>query len=156
MNLFFSSDHMSHGSSSEQSPYSSEPDSSDSSHSESFEESSYSDVSLENDEMQEEQRADGSSDDCIIVSSDEESMQMEAPITPLAPLTPGAELDPGLPNWSGPFHVEEDTEDSHCQQATCQLDSVGAVQSRDCQEYPPALSLAGFPGCVLKILCCRN
>lgn len=148
MNLFSSSDHTSHGSSSEQSQYSSEPDSSDS---DSFEESSYSDLSLASGSMQEEQRADGSSDDCIIVSSDEEWMQMEAPITPLAPLTPGAELDPGLANWSGPFQVVEDTEDNHCQQDTCELDCVGALQ-----EYPPALSLARFPGCVLKMSCFRN
>lgn len=141
---------MSHGSCSEQSEYSSDPDSSESSHSESFEESSCSDLSLENEDMQEEQHVDESSDDCIIVSSDEESMQMETPMTPLAPLTPGAELDPCLPNWSGPFHVE-DTEDSPCQQDTCELDSGSALQSGDYQEYPHPLSLAGFPGCVLKI-----
>lgn len=111
---------MSHG------EYSSDPDSSDSSHSESFEESSCSDVSLENEDMQEEQHADDSSEDCIIVSSDEESMQMEAPV---APLTPGAELDLCLPNWSGPFHVE-DTEDHDCQQDTYELDSDGALHSR--------------------------
>lgn len=138
---------MSHGSSSDQSEYSSDPDSSDSSHSESFEESSYSDLSLENEDMREEQHGDESSDDCIIVSSDEESMQMETPMTPLAPLTPGAELDPCLPKWPGPFQVEA-TEDSHCPQDACDLDYVRARQSRDYLEYTHHLSLAGFPGCV--------
>lgn len=138
---------MSHGSSSDQSEYSSDPDSSDSSHSESFEESSYSDLSLENEDMREEQHGDESSDDCVIVSSDEESMQMETPMTPLAPLTPGAELDPSLPKWPGPFQAEA-TEDSHCPQDACELDCVRARQSRDYLEYPHRLSLARFPGCV--------
>lgn len=97
--------------------------------------------------MQEEQRRDGSSDDCILVLSDEESMQMETPATPVAPRTPGAELDPCLPNWAGPFHVE-DTEDGPCQRHTCQLQSGSALQSKDYQESPHRLLLAGSQGCV--------
>lgn len=106
--------------------------------------------------MQEEQHADESSEVSIIVSSDEESMQMEAPMTPLAPLTPGAELDLSLPSWSGPFNVE-DSEDSHCNslQDAGVLDSVGAFQTSESQEYPHPLSLGGFPGCMFKIVYCR-
>lgn len=150
--LFHPSDDMSHGSSSEQSEYSSDLDSSDSSHSESFEELSYSELSLENEDMQEEQRVDESSEECIIVSSDDESMQIETPMTPLAPLTPGAELDLYLQSWSGPFNAE-DTEDSHCnscQHDISELNSVIAFQSSDSQEYPRPLSPVGFPGCMLK------
>lgn len=104
--------------------------------------------------MQEEQRADDSSEDCIIVSSDDESMQIEAPATPLAPLTPGAELDLCLRNWSGPFDAE-DREDRHCdscQRDICEPDSVSAFQSSDPREYAHPLSLLGFPGCMLKIM----
>lgn len=139
---------MSHGSS--PSEFSSDLDSSDSSRSESSEESSYSELSLENEDMQEEQREDDSSDDCIIVSSDDESMQIEAPVTPLAPLTPGAELDLRLQNWSGPFDAEdpEDGRCDSCQHDICELDSVSAFQSSDSQEYAPSQSLVGFPGCM--------
>lgn len=139
MDLCSSSDHLSHGSSSEQSEYSSDPDCSDSSHSDSFEESSSSELSFENEDMQEERRDEDGSDDCIIVSSDEESMQMEAPKTPLAPLTPGAELDPCLATW---LHVE-DPKDS--------LRFGSQLQSRYYQEYLHPLSSAGFPGGVLYI-----
>lgn len=152
MCLFHPSDDMSHGSS--PSEFSSDLDSSDSSHSESSEESSYSELSLYNEDMQEEQRADDSSDDCIIVSSDDEPMQIEAPVTPLAPLTPGAELDLCLQNWSGPSDAE-DPKDGHfssCQHDICELDSVGAFQRSDSQEYAPPLSLVGFPGWMFKIL----
>eukprot|EP00066_Takifugu_rubripes_P024292 XP_011613558.1 PREDICTED: histone-lysine N-methyltransferase SETD1B-A-like [Takifugu rubripes] len=125
------SNDMSHGSS--PSEFSSDLDSSDSSHSESSEESSYSELSLENEDMQEEQRADDSSEDCIIVSSDDESMQIEAPMTPLAPLTPGAELDLCLENWSGPFDAEdpEDGRCNSCQHDICELDPVSIVVDSD-------------------------
>lgn len=150
MCLFQSSDDMSHGSS--PSEFSSDLDSSDSSQSESSEESSYSELSLEND-MQGEQCADDSGEDCIIVSSDDESMQIEAPMTPVAPLTPGAELDLCLQNWSGPFDAEdpEDGRCNSCQRNICELDSVSAFQSSDSQEYAPSQSLVGFPGCMFKI-----
>lgn len=145
---------MSHGSS--PSEFSSDLDSSDSSHSQSSEESSYSELSLEHD-MREEQRVDDSSDDCIIVSSDDESMQIEAPMTPLAPLTPGAELDLCLQSWAGPFDTE-DPEDGRCisrQRDICGPDSVSAFHSSDSQEYAPSQSLVAFPGCMFKILWCN-
>ncbi|XP_056889038.1 histone-lysine N-methyltransferase SETD1B-like [Takifugu flavidus] len=138
-------DDMSHGSS--PSEFSSDLDSSDSSHSESSEESSYSELSLENEDMQEEQRADDSSEDCIIVSSDDESMLIEAPMTPLAPLTPGAELDLCLENWSGPFDAEdpEDGRCNSCQHDICELDPVSGFQNSDSPEYAPSQPLVGFP-----------
>lgn len=158
MHLFLSSDDVSHDCSSDsQSESSSDLDSSESSHSESFEESSSSDLSVEPEDLQEEQHMSDSSEDCIIVSSDEELMQMETPMTPLAPQTPGAELDLCLQNWPGPFN-EEDAEDGHCtscHEDTFELDSV-AFQSSDFQEYPHPLSLVGFPGCMIKVLCCSD
>nr|XP_057925999.1 histone-lysine N-methyltransferase SETD1B-A-like isoform X2 [Doryrhamphus excisus] len=82
-------------SSSEESDCLSSLDSSDSFTSESYEDSSYTeDNDVEDDVMSSEV------DDCIVLSSDEESMELEPPVTPSAPLTPGAQLELILEDWS--------------------------------------------------------
>lgn len=83
--------------SSEDSEYLSESDSSDSSFEESEDFSDYD--SSSNQETEEEEETDGDADEvnreveCVVLSSDEEEMDLEPPATPSAPLTPGTELD---------------------------------------------------------------
>lgn len=128
-------------SSSEESEYSSDSDSSDSFASESFEESSRSDLSTEDEGMEEEGHEDDNSRECIILSSDEESMELERPITPIAPLTPGAELELCMQDWSGTFHRT-------CQQDACDLDIITELQTSKPQDRLRLLSPLGLPGCV--------
>ncbi|MED6244199.1 hypothetical protein ATANTOWER_030901 [Ataeniobius toweri] len=59
--------------------------------SESFDDSS-SDLSSRHEGMEEED-ADDRSEECIVISSDEDLMELELSVTPTAPLTPGAQLD---------------------------------------------------------------
>ncbi|XP_068559706.1 histone-lysine N-methyltransferase SETD1B-A-like [Cebidichthys violaceus] len=117
----------SESSSSEESEYSSDFDSSDS-FSESFEDSSCSDLSPEDEEMEEV---------CIVISSDEESMELEAPVTPSAPLTPGAQLELGLQDWSGPSHKEETEENQYtsCLQDACDSDVMMELQTSEPQNH---------------------
>ncbi|XP_041856432.1 histone-lysine N-methyltransferase SETD1B-A-like isoform X2 [Melanotaenia boesemani] len=117
-------------SSSDESEYLSDLDSSDSLSSDSFG-GSPSDLS-DRDEDNED-----NSEECIVISSDEDLEELEPPPTPSAPLTPGAQLDLDLQDWLDKHHKEE-TEDSHtsCQQA-CNLDTVMELQLREIQHLQP-------------------
>ncbi|KAM4745808.1 histone-lysine N-methyltransferase SETD1B-A-like [Anableps anableps] len=86
------SERLSESSASEESDYSS--DSSDSFPSESLDDSS-SDLSSRH----EEEDVDDRRGECIVISSDEESVELDLSVTPTAPLTPGAQLDLDLEDW---------------------------------------------------------
>ncbi|XP_035513613.1 histone-lysine N-methyltransferase SETD1B-A-like [Morone saxatilis] len=144
------SESFSESSSSEESEYSSDFDSSDSFSSESFEESSYSDLSPEDEDMEEDGEEDGEdngSGECIVISSDEESMELEPPVTPSAPLTPGAQLELDLQDWSAPFHREETEENQYTssQQDSCDLDPLMELQTSEPQNHLQLLSPIGIP-----------
>ncbi|XP_054466087.1 histone-lysine N-methyltransferase SETD1B-A-like [Anoplopoma fimbria] len=153
------SDTFSESSFSEESEFSSDFDSSDSfssdfdssdSFSESFEDSSYSDLSPDDEEMEEDN--DGS-DVCIVISSDEESMELEPPATPSAPLTPGAQLELGLQDWSDPFHKEETEENQHtsCHLDTCDLDVMMEFHTSKPQNHMRPPSPIGRPEAELDL-----
>lgn len=129
-------------SSSEESESSSDFDSSDSFSSESFEDSSYTDVGPEDEDMHEDTE-DIRSDECIVISSDEDSMEYDSPLTPSAPLTPGAQLHLVLQEWS-----EEETKQNQyrqLQQDNCDLDAIMDVQNIEHQDLEPP-SPIGIPG----------
>lgn len=94
--------------------------------SESFEDLS-SDISTENEDMEE----DNSSVECIVISSDEELVDLELSLSPPAPLTPGAQLDLDLNDWLGVCEKEQ-MEEKHpsCLQDTSDSDSVMELQPR--------------------------
>ncbi|XP_034546920.1 histone-lysine N-methyltransferase SETD1B-like isoform X2 [Notolabrus celidotus] len=139
-------------SSSEESDFSSDLDSSDSFTSESFEDSSYSDLSPDDVDIEEESREDRS-DDCIIISSDEESMELESPVTLTAPLTPGAQLDLDLQEWSTPSYMEETEENQYtsCQEDICDLDAIMELQTSEPQDHLQPLSPVGLPELPLNV-----
>nr|XP_046242795.1 histone-lysine N-methyltransferase SETD1B-like isoform X2 [Scatophagus argus] len=144
------SETVSESSYSEESDYSSDSCSSDSCASESFEDSSCSDLSPEDDDMEEEEEEDDDDDgsgECVVISSDEESMELECPVTPSAPLTPGARLELGLPDWPAPFHNEEPEENQYtsCQQDACDLDAIMELQTSEHQDHLRLLSPTGHP-----------
>lgn len=134
------------GSSSDESEYSSDFNSSDSFSSESFEDSSYSDEGPEDEDTQEDTEH-SRSDECIVISSDEESMEYEPPLTPSAPLTPGAQLELSLQDWSDRFHKDEtkENQDISCQQDICDLDTMMDVQNSEARDLQPP-SPIGMPG----------
>uniref|UniRef100_UPI0037E801B2 histone-lysine N-methyltransferase SETD1B-like n=1 Tax=Semicossyphus pulcher TaxID=241346 RepID=UPI0037E801B2 len=136
------SESFSESSSSEESDNSSQFDSSDSFSSESFEDSSCSDIGPDDEDM-EEDREDDRRVDCIVISSDEESMELEPPVTPSAPLTPGAQLELEMQDWSAPFHTEETEEN----QFNCcpVLDAMMELQTSECQDHLRPLSPIGLP-----------
>ncbi|XP_071340239.1 histone-lysine N-methyltransferase SETD1B-A-like [Trachinotus anak] len=125
----------SESSSSGESEYSSEFDSSDSFSSDSFEDSSYFNLSPESEDMEEDDKY-SRSDECIVILSDEESMELEPPLNSAAPLTPGAQLDLCLQDWADQY--------TSCQQDTCDLDVLMELQSREPQDLQPPSPL-GFP-----------
>lgn len=100
--------------------------------------------------MEEEEHEDDSSGECIILSSDEELMELEPPVTPSAPLTPGAQLELCMQEWSGPFHREDTGVNQYtsCQQDTCDLDTIMELQTSEPQDRLRLLSPIGLPGCV--------
>ncbi|XP_062418405.1 histone-lysine N-methyltransferase SETD1B-A-like [Pungitius pungitius] len=138
------SDAFSESSSSEDSEHSSEFDSSDS-FSESFEDSSDSDLSPEDEETEEEE-ADPSAV-CIVISSDEEPMELEPPVTPSAPFTPGAQLELGRQDWSDPDHNEETEEnlDRSYQRDPFDLDVLMDLQTSGPQDRLRTPSPTGCP-----------
>eukprot|EP00064_Thunnus_orientalis_P006597 superscaffoldBa00000694_g6615 len=143
------SETFSENSSSEGSDCSSDFDSSDSFSSESFEDSSYSDLSPEDEDM-EEGGEDDRSGECIVISSDEESMELEPPVTPSAPLTPGSQLELGLQDWSDPFSREEPEENQYTSQQG--LDIMMELQSSEPQDLQPP-SPIGLSGHISSMLC---
>lgn len=153
MFLFSIIETFSESSSSEESEYSSDFDSDDSFSSESFEDSSSSDLSPEDEDIEEDGEDDGSGE-CIVISSDEESMELEPPVTPSAPLTPGAQLELSLQDWSAEFHREETEENRYtsCQQDTCDLDAMMELQTSKPQDHLRPLSPIGLPGYMSSML----
>ncbi|KAM3611138.1 uncharacterized protein V6R79_013970 [Siganus canaliculatus] len=137
------SDASSESSSSEDSEYWSDSDSSDSGASESFEDSSCSDLGPDEEDMEE----DGGSRECIVISSDEESMELEPPATPSAPLTPGAQLDLVLQDWLAPFKGEETEENQFgpSQEDPCDVDGDMELQTSEAQEHLQLLSPVALP-----------
>lgn len=144
--LFLITETSSESSSSEESE--SDFDSSDSFSSESYEDSSCSDLSPE-DDMEEDDR----SGECVVISSDEESMELEPPVTPSAPLTPGAQLE--LQDWSDPFHREDPEENQYtsCQQDTCDYDVMMELQTSEPQDHLRPPSPIRLPGDLFSMLC---
>ncbi|KAK2837545.1 hypothetical protein Q5P01_014757 [Channa striata] len=122
-------------SSSEESEYSSDFNSSYSFFSESCEGSSRFNLCTDNEAI-EEDTDDSKSDDCIVISSDEESMEYERPLNLSAPLTPGAQLDLALQEWSDPFHnveTEENPYTSH-QRDICDIEAMMELQNGEPQD----------------------
>ncbi|KAM9858173.1 histone-lysine N-methyltransferase SETD1B-A-like [Aulostomus maculatus] len=136
------SETFSESSSSEESDSSSNFDSSDSFSSESFEDSSYSDLSSDDTDSTEEGVKDNRSGECVVISSDEESMEIELPVTPSAPLTPGAQLEMDLQDWSDPFNRGEPEESKSIGQLD--LDVPMELQLSDHRDLQPP-SPIGLP-----------
>ncbi|XP_074525821.1 histone-lysine N-methyltransferase SETD1B-A-like [Halichoeres trimaculatus] len=134
----------SESSSSEETDTSSDLDSSDS-----FEDSSYSELSPDDVHMEN----DSEEDDCIVISSDDESMELESPISPSAPLTPGAQLDLDLQEWTTFSHMEETEENQHtsCQEDFGDLDPLMELQTRERGDHLQPLSPVGFPAAELHL-----
>ncbi|XP_040010654.1 histone-lysine N-methyltransferase SETD1B-like [Xiphias gladius] len=131
-------------SSSGESEYSSDFDSSDLFSSESFEDLSDSNLSPEDGEMEEDDE-DNRSDQCIVITSDEESVELEPPLNSSGPLTPGAQLDLCKQAWSDPFQREErENQYTPCQQDTCDLGALMELQSSEPQDLQPPSPL-GLP-----------
>lgn len=98
----------------------------------------------------EEGNEDDRSGECIVISSDEESMELEPPVTPSAPLTPGSQLDLGLQDWSDPFSREEPEENQYTSQQG--LDVMMELQTSEPQDLQPP-SPIGLPG---QVFHCRR
>lgn len=109
--------------------------------SESSDESPLFDLSLENQSGEDEKQSGGQ--ECITISSDEESMELELPATPSAPLTPGAQLELCVQGWSG-------QEAGVNQQGTHELDNVIELHDVNMsQETLLLLTSSGLPGLCL-------
>ncbi|XP_029365719.1 histone-lysine N-methyltransferase SETD1B-like [Echeneis naucrates] len=134
-------------SSSGESECSSDFDSSDSFSSDSFEDSSYSNLSHEDEDMEEEEEDDEDtrSDKCVVISSDEESMEHEPPLIASAPLTPGAHLDLCIQDWSSPDQYTTG------QQDICDMDVLLRLQPREPQDLQPPSPLAEEPDLVVEM-----
>uniref|UniRef100_A0A8D3E4J0 RRM domain-containing protein n=1 Tax=Scophthalmus maximus TaxID=52904 RepID=A0A8D3E4J0_SCOMX len=136
-------DTFSESSTSGESEYTSDLDSSFSSGS--SDDSSYSDLSPEDKDMEEDDEDHGRYR-CIVISSDEEPMELEPSLDPAAPLTPGAQLDLCLPHWSDPFHGSEMEENPYasCQQDSRDFDTLLELQTSGPRELQPPSPL-GLP-----------
>ncbi|KAM3867666.1 histone-lysine N-methyltransferase SETD1B-A-like [Diretmus argenteus] len=121
---------------------------SDSSDFSSTEDSSYSDLilPLTSDHTEEENNGDRSVE-CIVISSDEELMELEPPVTPTAPLTPGAEMELALLDWSKGPHRDEPEEDQYasCQHDPSVLDALMEFQTSEHQGHQQPPSPIGLP-----------
>ncbi|KAM4576993.1 histone-lysine N-methyltransferase SETD1B-A-like isoform 1-T1 [Odontesthes bonariensis] len=137
----FDSEINSESSSSVESEYLSDLDSSDSFSSESFED--FSDLSAGDEDMEDED-GDNRSEECIVISSDEDSVELESPPTPSAPLTPGAHLDLDLQDWLDMCRMDQiEKNQGSCQQDTYDLDAVVEPQPVETQDLQPT-SLIGL------------
>lgn len=140
---------LSENSSSEESDCLSDLDSSDSLSSDSFEDLSYSDLSPEDEDMEDGDEDDRSAE-CIMISSDEELMELEPPTTSSAPHTPGSQLELGLQDWLDPFCREEPEENQYTGQQG--LDIMMELQTREPQDLHPP-SPIGLSGHISSVLC---
>lgn len=133
----------SESSSSEESEFSSDSNTSPSFFSKSFVGSSYSDLS-----SCDEDTGDNKIEECIVISSDEDSMEYEPTLTPSAPLTPGAQLDLDLQDWCDSLCTEETAENQYtsCQLDICDVDAIMELQTSEPQDLH-APSPIGLPGC---------
>ncbi|XP_054630141.1 histone-lysine N-methyltransferase SETD1B-A-like [Dunckerocampus dactyliophorus] len=131
--LYCSSETYSECSSSEESDCLSNLDSSDSCTSESYEDSPYT----EDDDM-EDYIMNSEVDKCVVLSSDEETMELEPPVTPSAPLTPGTQLELILEEWSD---NSEEAEVNHCMH---QQDVIMGLHTTGSHELEPQ-SPIGLP-----------
>ncbi|CAB1430272.1 unnamed protein product [Pleuronectes platessa] len=120
--------------------------SSDSFSPDSFEDSSSSNLSPEDEEAMEEEEEDDRSYGCIVLSSDEESMELDPSLSSAAPLTPGAQLDLYLQDWSDPFQMGDGEENqcTDCQQDTQDFDALMELQTRASHNLQPPSPL-GLP-----------
>lgn len=126
----------------ESSDYSS--DSSESFASGSSEDSSFSDLGPGSESAEDGKQ--GGSQECITISSDEESMELELPTTPSAPLTPGAQLELCAQHWLG-------QEAEVNRRGTRELDNIMKLRDVDkSQKTLLLLSPLGLPGlCLMQI-----
>lgn len=100
-----------------------------------------------------EEEEEHSNGEYIIVLSDEESVELEPPVTPSTPLTPGAQLELCLPDWSGLLNVDE-TEENHytsSQQESCDLDLMMELQNSEPRDPLQHLSPVALPGYMLFV-----
>ncbi|XP_019718304.1 histone-lysine N-methyltransferase SETD1B-A-like isoform X1 [Hippocampus comes] len=125
---------------------SSDSDFPDSFTSESVGDSSYSNFSSDDDEDDDlgDNVKDGEGLECLVISSDEESMELEPPVTPSAPLTPGAHME--LADLSDLSNMEkaEESQYLHQEQVMMQLHFTKA------QELQPP-SHTGRPAVALEL-----
>ncbi|XP_077378019.1 histone-lysine N-methyltransferase SETD1B-A-like [Festucalex cinctus] len=122
----------------------SDSDTTDSFTSESYDDSSYSDFSSEEDDDLVDNVLDGDGLECIVIHSDEESMDLEPPVTPSAPLTPGAQLE--LQDLSDPSDREKAEENQYMQQEHVMMDA----HFSKLQELQPP-SQTGLPAVTLEL-----
>lgn len=119
--------------------------------SESSEDSSCSDFGPGSESMEDEKQ--GGSPECITISSDEESMELELPGSPFAPLTPGAQIDLCEQHWSE--QEAEANQPSAGQDETRELDNIMKLNDvGESQETLLFLSPVGLTGlCLMKSWC---
>lgn len=131
----------------ESSDYSS--DSSESFVSETSEDSSIPDLGPGTESMEVEKQDE--SQECITISSDEESMELELPATPSAPLTPGAQLELCVQHWSG--QEAEGNQHGAGLHETHELDDIIKLHNvMKSQENLLLLSPLGLPGLCLMVV----
>lgn len=131
---------------SEESEHTSDSDTSDSLSSVGYEDTS-SDLTTEGEDI-EEDSDDARSEECIVISSDEDSVELEPPLTPSAPLTPGAQLDLDQQGWSELFPRQETEEDRYtsCYEDNCDFDAMMELHTSEPQDLllPSPLGLSGY------------
>lgn len=144
-------DAFSASSSLEESEHASDSDSSDSLSSEGFRDLS-SDLTTEGEDTEEDSEDTGS-EECIVISSDDDSVELEPPPTPSAPLTPGAQLELNQQGWSELFQRQEMEENHHtsCQEDTYYFDALMELNASEPQDLQPPspLGLSGCASCVM-------
>lgn len=95
-----------------------------------FDDSSSNLDSPHGDTEEEEEEEDDRSDECIVISSDEDSVELELSVTPTAPLTPGAQLDLDLEDWLESCRGDQTEEGcTACLQENSDVDSMVELQN---------------------------